>query len=133
MHVDLTRAAQADHITCVPTITYDLPAKYGPAGYVDDSNTMRLGKSWRKLYHPDAYDQARFAKQGVGPLDDADATRFIIAHELWHARQYELDPMRALIEGAEIDNGQLDHDQAPTEIEADRHAAKTYKLIDLEN
>src|SRR6185437_4102510 len=96
--VDLTEAAKAYGLQTVPPINSmedDDAAMLASFLFGDPEaaydNVRREIDVWPDAFDPpNNYDQGRFAKVGVGPLDATGKAQFIIAHELWHAKQYEL-------------------------------------------
>jgi hypothetical protein len=138
MHIDLTDAAKAYGLSYVPEVVLktsnplsvllgygDPEAAWDPSG-----NYIAV---WPDVFDPpDDYDQNRFASVGVGPLDAKGKAQFIIAHELWHARQDEMygdDVMKDIARRTRVSTEA--HDTDTSEKDADRHAAQAYKLIKI--
>lgn len=157
MQVDLTEAAKFYGLRNVPPVVWDALDPHN-AAYDYTSRAIHIDPEFFKQEFTDEYSEKRFTRAGAGKLDSEDAKRFIVAHELWHARQYELDvdavhrdkvrmdaQANAVYQNAYIDSmlglltdeeeskvdAELDriHDQDPVERSADKHAAQAYKLV----
>lgn len=151
MHVDLTDAAKAYGLTFVPPIT--AASETPTAAWDPDTQAMELNPAFWDQSLTDDYSQSRFKRAGAPKLDYEDAHRFVLAHELWHARQDQDDPEASREDGYRINAaaGMYEylnslglisddeavtkmnaiHDTAPSEVDADKHAAQAYKLIKL--
>jgi len=134
--VDLTEAAKAYNMQTVPPVVLapltmeDL--FYGDPEAAYDNRTGEI-EIWPDVFDaPDDYDQGRFAKVGVGPLDATGKAQFIIAHELWHAKQGELHGVEWLRNVAAVTKDTVEqHDSNCAEQEADQHAAQVYTLVKI--
>lgn len=138
LNIDLTDAAKAYGLSYVPKVVmmdpwdpdyknsayfYDVDRAIHVGAVVDGPNTTER-------------NEQRFERAGVGYLDEDDAKRFIIAHELWHAKQLELLGSEAMQdetwrEYLEEMLGVAEHGEEPLESDADKHAAQVYKLVKL--
>ena len=147
--IDLTEAAKFYGLRHIPRIVFDSPeddsysavASFTPHGWA-----LHVGS----LFDPrenitDSYSEHRYTNAGASPLSRGDAERFILAHELWHAVEWERDFKGTLHETIRenfqsrlgellgASNDELDgvHDESPLESDADRHAAQAYSLIKI--
>lgn len=138
-NIDVTEAARAYGLRRVPPLVWDYDeiaafelgdldalfsgadAAFSPTDWTLHLGTHLLNEDWLTS----DYNEGRFKKAGVSVvLGSDDALRFIIAHELWHAVQDE--------HSHECWKGSVyapNHDKLPSEIDADQHAAKAYKLV----
>lgn len=136
MNIDLTAAARAYGLTYVPPVVQMLPDDdnyYNEAYFLYTDKTIYIGSLFNDD-NTDDYSEQRFMVAGAPRLNEEDARKFILAHELWHARQWEMDPTGAreqtLKENMAALLGDHDaHDRASLEREADKHAAQVYKLV----
>ena len=129
MVVNLNEAAKAYGLQSVPSVAFDNePGEH--AGFGDDH---MIHVSPDLVESIDDYDESRFENAGAGHLSQEDGARFVIAHELWHAKQYEDDPGGLMADTLRYKLGIEDHDDSPYEQAADQHAATAYKLIGLED
>jgi len=138
MHIDLTDAAHAYGMSYVPRVVTD-PKEllqaiiFGgdPVAAFDIStHTIHV---WPDLLNdPEQYDESRFHAAGAPTLCGHDRARFILAHELWHARQDELYGDAAMFKDAAKSNVSTEaHDADFIEQDADKHAAQVYKLVKI--
>lgn len=128
--IDLSDAARAYGLSYVPPVVWDMDehgqAQYG-AGFSPDDKTIHASEWFFAQDLTDPYDESRFKSAGAPRLDASDARRFVLAHELWHAAQYERDPVGTLLRGPS--SGDPNHDERDDEQSADKHAATVYRLV----
>lgn len=130
--IDLTDAARSYGLSYVPPVRQADWVDYLTEG--DDvagfSQSERDIVVFDSLFQPpSSYDQSRFARVGVGPLDTKGKVQFVLAHELWHARQDELD--HDGLKWGDIVHSNAEHDSNAYEVSADKHAAKVYSQIKI--
>jgi hypothetical protein len=138
--VDLTEAAKFYGLQRIPPVVYNPKDSGGYVAFTFWSWTISYNDDFLNNAG-DAYDEKRFAACGLGRLSHEEAMQFIIAHELYHALQWEQDRtgmfIRTLHEKEEEMRSNSDseedaiHDGDPDENAADQHAAQAYKLIKI--
>lgn len=157
MQVDLTAAAKFYGLQTVPPIVADKTISASSVAAYDLRDGMiHVSPQLMQSDLTDTYDEDRFAAAGAPRLDNENAHKFVIAHELWHAHQEQqygmarlheqrgqqmqrerevyVDAAMAEMSGRDVTdqaNARLDeiHDGDPMELDADRHAATAYQLI----
>lgn len=135
-NIDLTDAARSYGLSYVPPIKqatlFDYLIEGGDPKAGFDQNAKDITVFASLFQPPTEYDEKRFLMAGAGRLQYPDSAKFVLAHELWHARQAELDP-----EGLRYGDNSLeqhsaaDHDANVYERSADVHAAKVYSQIKI--
>lgn len=148
MKADFTEAAKLYNLHRIPALVYDTEGAFGYAAFHADTWTIAYGDYLAVDTEERMHD--RLTALGLH-LNKDDAIRFALAHELYHAEQYEREP-EAIHEDEEklhdeeelediqamlgLDDGSLAseaHDKDPYEIEADKQGAKAYKLIRIQS
>lgn len=138
--VDLTDAARAYGLDYVPPVLWDLDASgYGDAvaGFREGDHAIHASVDYLTdpVTFATAYEQSRFTNVGAPHLTGDDPIKFVLAHELWHALQYERAPEVMHRSAAQIDFmamlGIDVHDEDEAERSADVHAAKVYPLVHI--
>lgn len=136
-NIDLSEAARSYGLSYVPEVVHtfddDMTLLFqGDPEAAFDRNDRNI-HVFPMLFEPvDDYDERRFASVGIGPLDTRGKVQFVLAHELWHARQEELygDDYMGKVSARTLVSTAA-HDGDPAEQDADKHAAQVYTQIKI--